>query len=97
MAIMADAEVLAEYADMALLVVRQNMTLAPQINDAIDILEGSHAQLLGCVFNDVKTRIFSGNRKWSYGYYGYGHGYGYGYGRYKRGYGAYYGKQEEKK
>ncbi|MCD7734435.1 MAG: polysaccharide biosynthesis tyrosine autokinase [Clostridiales bacterium] len=97
MAIMADAEVLAEYADMALLVVRQNMTLAPQVNDAIDVLEGSHAQLLGCVFNDVKTRIFSGNRKWSYGYYGYGHGYGYGYGRYKRGYGAYYGKQEEKK
>ncbi len=95
MAIMADAEVLAEYADVTLLVVRQNMTYAPQINDAIDTLENSHAKLLGCVFNDVKTRIFSGTRKWSYGYYGYG--YGYGYGRYKRGYGAYYGKQEEKK
>ncbi|MCD7761214.1 MAG: polysaccharide biosynthesis tyrosine autokinase [Clostridiales bacterium] len=92
MAIMADAEVLAEYADVSLLVVRQNMTYAPQINDAIDSLEASHAKLLGCVFNDVKTRIFSGSRTWRYGY-----GYGYGYGRYNRGYGAYYGKQEEKK
>lgn len=98
MALMADAEVLAEYADVSLLVVRQNVSLARQINDAIDTLEAGHTQLLGCIFNDVKTRIFSGTKNWSYGY-GYGYGYSYGkygkYGSYK-GYGSYYGKQQDR-
>lgn len=83
--LMADAEVLAEYADVSLLVVRQGMANARSINDAIDILEGGHSELLGCVYNDVKTGVFSGKKVFA------GYGYKYGYGRYS--YGKYgYGK-----
>ncbi len=88
--LMADAEVLAEYADVSLLVVRQGMASARSINDTIDILDGGHSELLGCVYNDVKTGVFSGKRV--FGGYGYG-GYKYGYG----GYGGYgYGKSSRK-
>ena len=79
MALMADAEILSEYADVSLLIVRQNMSQAGQINDAIDALEKGHSELLGCIFNNVKTRIFSGTKNWNYGY-----GYGYGYGKYNK-------------
>lgn len=89
--LMADAEALAEYADVALLVVRQDLSLARQINDAVDILESGHAQLLGCIFNDVRTGPFSGRS----GGYSYGYGYGYGYGRYGKGYGAYDGNRQK--
>lgn len=85
--LMADAEVLAEYADVSLLVVRQGMSETRYINDAIDILEGGHSELLGCIYNDVKTGVFSGKRVMS----------GYGYGGYKYGYGKHgYGKGEQK-
>lgn len=40
--LMADAEVLAEYADVSLLVVRQGAAGARYINDTIDILENGH-------------------------------------------------------
>ena len=86
--LMADAEVLAEYADVSLLVVRQGMSETRYINDAIDILDGGHSELLGCIYNDVKTGVFSGKRV--LGGYGYG-GYGkYGYGKYG------YGKGDQK-
>ena len=89
--LMADAEVLAEYADVSLLVVRQGMASARFINDTIDILDNGHSELLGCIFNDVKTGIFSGRSVLG------GYGYRYGYGRYGRyGYGKYgYGKNEQ--
>ena len=82
--IMADAEILAEYADVSLLVVRQGMATARYINDAIDILEDGSSELLGCIYNDVKTGVFFGKRVFGkYGYGGYRYGYGkYGYGRY---------------
>lgn len=82
--LMADAEVLAEYADVSLLVVRQGTANARSINDTIDILEDGHSELLGCIYNDVKTGVFSGKKAFR----GYGYGYGrggyenYGYGRY---------------
>ena len=79
--LMADAEVLAEYADVSLLVVRQGMAGTRAINDAIDILDGGHSELLGCIYNDVKTGIFSGKRSrgnYAYGSYKYGGKYGYG-------------------
>ena len=86
--LMADAEVLAEYADVSLLVVRQGMASARYINDTIDILDEGHSELLGCIFNDVKTGIFSGRSVLG------GYGYKYGYGRY--GYGKYgYGKSQQ--
>lgn len=93
--LMADAEILAEYADVSLLVVRQGMAPARIINDTIDMLENGNAKLLGCVYNAVKTGVFSGRHilhKYGYGGYKYGYGkYGkYGYGRYgKYDYGKY--------
>ena len=88
--LMADAEVLAEYADVSLLVVRQGTASTRSINDTIDILENGHSELLGCIYNDVKTGIFTGKRvfggygyKYSYGHYG-RHGYGYGKGTLNR-------------
>lgn len=99
--LMADAEVLAEYADVSLLVVRQGMANARSINDAVDILESGHSELLGCIYNDVKTGVFSGKRVFrGYGYGGYQYGYGhygkYGYGRYGYGKGSHkgYGKEQ---
>lgn len=106
--LMADAEIMSEYADVSLLVVRQSTAPVKMINDTIDMLEGSGSEFLGCIFNDVKTRVFSGKRVFSgygYGYGGYKYGYGrygrYGYGRYgygNYGYGKYgYGKRERKR
>lgn len=81
--LMADAEILAEYADVSLLVVHQGMADARYINDAIDILDNGHSELLGCVYNDVKTGVFSGKK--IFGGYGYGHYKRYGYGNYSYG------------
>ncbi len=77
-----DAESLADIADMTLLVIRQDLVEAAAINDAVDVLEQCRAQLLGCVFNDVRTTPIVGSHSgYGYGYgYGYGHRYGYGYG-----------------
>mgnify|MGYP000080320766 FL=1 len=74
----ADAEVLARRADFSLLVVKQNYTKVPYINDTIDMLDRYGYGLAGCVFNDVLVSgaVFSS-------------GYGYGYGKYR--YGKYHG------
>lgn len=76
----ADAEVLARRADFSLLVVKQNYTKVPYINDTIDMLDRYGHGLAGCVFNDVLVSgaVFSS-----------GYGYGYGYGKYR--YGKYHG------
>lgn len=79
--LMADAEILAEYADFSLLVVHQSMADARSVNDTIDMLEESKSELLGCIYNDVKTGIFRGRVALG----------GYGYGAYKS-YKSYYGK-----
>lgn len=91
MSIAPDAECISEFADAALLVVRQNVALAEDLEETVSILERSNAHLLGCVLNNV----FGSNRfapAFNYGRYGYGK-----YGRYTRygkyGYGKYgYGK-----
>ena len=75
--LMVDAEILAEYADVSILVVRQGMASAGSINDTIDVLENGHSEFLGCIYNDVKTGIFSGKR--ALGLYG---GYQYIYEKY---------------
>ena len=73
-----DAELLCDEADISLLVVRQNVISAPDINDAVDALGKGSARFIGCVLNDMQGG--SG-----------GYGYGYGYGRYGYGYGKKYG------
>ena len=79
---------MAEYADFSLLVVKQGVARVRDINDSIDVLERGHSHLLGCIYNDVRTGIFSGRKSWGYGYDGYGRYRKYGYGSYYRyGYG----------
>lgn len=85
MALVSDTEELAQLADACILVIRQDMVLAKDINDAIDALEKANGNMLGCIFNDEVMGVVE-----SVGHYGYGYGrYGYGYGKY--GYGKRYG------
>lgn len=71
LSLVADTEELAELADASVLVVRQDMVLAKDINDAVDILNQTKGRVIGCVFNDVMTGIAKGT-----GNYGYGGHYG---------------------
>lgn len=74
----ADTEALVDSVDASMLVVRQDKTPAPDINDAIDLLRRSKAKFLGCVLNDMTGSLTEGH---GYGYgYGYGHYGHYGYG-----------------
>lgn len=78
----ADSEVLSDLADGTMLVVRQNIVPAPEINDAIDSLKACKADFLGCILNDMQH--LSRHLGYGYGYhYGYGYSskYGYGYGK----------------
>lgn len=76
MALASDAENITELVDGSVLVVRQNMAQAADINKAIATIQGSKATLLGCVLNDVYTSGLTIG--------GYGYGYGYGYGKYSQ-------------
>lgn len=74
MALVADAEDLIAQVDSAVLVVRQNLVEAEQINDAIDGLNASGDKLLGCVFNDVYPEYLGGFDSYSYHYKQYEYG-----------------------
>lgn len=89
-----DAECISEFADAALLVVRQNEAKVNDLEDAVSILDKADCHLLGCVLNNVfGTNHFA--PAFSYGAYGYGKYSKYGkYGKY--GYGKYgYGRSTE--
>ncbi len=76
MAFVADVEDLISLVDTSLLVVRQNISDARDINDAVDALRGGSANLIGCVFNDVER---ANGMAAAHGYnytYGYGGSYG---------------------
>lgn len=76
-----DAECIADLADAAILVVRQDQASACALNDCIDVLRHSDAKVLGCVFNNVYAAGFGDRQSYGYGgRYGYGGKYGYGYG-----------------
>lgn len=81
MALVAETEELAQKADASVLVVKQDMVLTKDINDAVDALNDTNAKVLGCILNDA-TPGLPGSRS----HYGYGSSYGYG---------GYYGKQAE--
>ena len=69
MALVADAEELAHFMDASLLVIRQDVVLAKDINDAVDALNKTEGKVLGCIFNDAVTGFT--DRKGRYGgYYG---------------------------
>mgnify|MGYP003311156024 CR=1 FL=1 len=98
MAVSPDAECIAEVVDASVLVVRQDKIPVKVINDMIDVLNASHAKLLGCILNNFRSADFNDNFSYGQSEYGYGkYGYGkYGYGKY--GYGKYgYGNNDSGK
>jgi len=70
-----DAQVVKEYVDASMLVVRQNVAVVPAINKAISDLKSGSSQLIGCVLNNVRST----SRNYGYGYGHYGK-----YGQYNR-------------
>ena len=69
-----DAEGMTGLADACLLVIRQNVAVAPALNKAVESLEGQNAKLLGCVLNNVySSRLSSGGGYGYGGYQKYGH------------------------
>lgn len=75
----ADSELLSDLSDASVLVVRQDVVPAPEINDAIDALSAGKAEFMGCILNDM-AHLFA-----QLSSYGYGYGYGYGkYGKYNK-------------
>lgn len=83
--IVADASILAQYADACIMVVRRDHAPLRRIKKTIEDVIGSGIEVSGCVFNDAEIGVAakflkSGKkRKNTYGY-GYNYGYGYGYG-----------------
>ena len=81
----ADAEYLSSLTDAALLVARQNVALADDLNEVSGVLEKSNRHMLGCILNNV----YNGSRYAPAYHYGSSYPYGrYGkYGTYGGGYG----------
>lgn len=73
MALVADAEEMAEMTDSSILVVKQHLVEAKDLNDAIDVLNAGKEKLLGCIYNDVHLNVLEKVLP-----HGYGYGYGYG-------------------
>ena len=93
MNVVADAEVMANYCDASLMVVREHFTGTPAIRDALDTLRDAKAKPIGCVLNDAHTGVSAALGGYQYGS-DYGYRYSSGYGRY---YGRYYGKYGREK
>lgn len=64
-----DTQTIAGSVDGVVLVVRQGVTQKAGVRRAVELLQMSHAHLLGYVLNDVVPEDDAG--------YGYGYGYGY--------------------
>lgn len=62
-AFVSDSEEYAELADAALLVIRQDVMESTYINDAIDNLEETGTELIGCVFNNVHRGLIGRTRE----------------------------------
>ncbi|MEG1846482.1 MAG: polysaccharide biosynthesis tyrosine autokinase [Oscillospiraceae bacterium] len=77
--VVADAVVIAGYADAIIMIIRQDVAPMRRVARAIENLDNSGTEIIGCIFNDSDSGIGSTN-SYSYGKkYGYGYGYGYGY------------------
>lgn len=74
MALVADTEEIAEIVDASVLVVREHISEARDINDMIAVLNNCKASFFGCIFNDAHTRVLGsvcGHEKYygSYSHY----------------------------
>lgn len=86
-AMLADVLAMAESADGALYVVRQDSARLSQISEGLELLSLGGVRILGAVLNNVKGTPSGSGR--------YGYGYGYGkYGKYGSKYGYYAAKNE---
>lgn len=81
--ITSEPAVIAQVADAAILVIKQDTVRINRIRSVIDTLLSTNVKILGCILNGVAHGTSH------YGYYGYGYNYGY---RYAYGYGYGYGK-----
>ena len=84
---LADASLIARYADTALFVVRQDYAHITDIIEGITNLYEERVPICGCVLNYATVGITGYGYGYGYGYggrYGYGYGRGYGYGSDKR-------------
>lgn len=78
--VVADASILAAFSDAIVLVVRQDCAPMRRIKRAIENLDNSGTEIIGCIYNNVKSDSVGRRAGSKYGY-GYGYGsYGYGYG-----------------
>lgn len=73
--VVADASILAGFSDAIALVIRQDTAPARRIKRALENLDNSGTEVIGCIYNDAKSGLGNGNFSRRYGY-----GYGYGYG-----------------
>lgn len=102
MGVLGDAEALAEFADMSVLVVQYNRVPTADINDAIDTLSNAKANFGGTILNNLHVLAGTNNAAVTKGYGRYGNYGRYGkygrYGNYGR-YGRYgnYGHYAERK
>ena len=99
MGVLGDAEALAEFADISVLVVQYNRVPTADINDAIDTLGNAKAKFAGTILNNLHVLAGTNNAAVTKGYGRYGNYGRYGkYGNYGR-YGRYgnYGHYAERK
>ena len=88
--VVADASILAGFSDAIVMVVRQDTVPMRRIKRAMEDLDNSGTEVIGCIYNDAKSAAAL-----HVGRHRYGYGYGYGYGGYGYGYGYGYGEQSK--
>lgn len=74
--IVADAQIIGKWADLALIVTRFNQTVKEQIQEINEWKEKGYFKNMALIFNGVKNKGYFG---YKYGYYYYKRKYGYGY------------------
>ncbi len=78
MSLAADTEMIADFTDASMLVAREHLARAKEINDNLDLLYECKAKVLGCVVNNVHSGVSAPIGSKSYNrYYNYTAGYGY--------------------
>lgn len=98
--VIADASIIAQYADACVMVARYDFAPSRRVKKTIDDIENTGTEVVGCVFNETEVITDDGlaKRGRRHRSYGYGHGYGYGYGYgHSYGYGYGYGYDDNKK
>lgn len=79
--IVADASIIAQYADACVMVVRYDRSSIRRIRGTMEDIMSSGTEVIGCIYNDTESSTASRSlRSGKKAKRGYGYGYGYGYG-----------------